>query len=379
MELHEYYVKEIFRKAGLPVLPGGVAYTPNEALAAAKKIGVGPFWIKPQVLMGYSPDRKINPLLERKLLETFDQVQETADSLLGARLTGFPPDVSATITRVYVEQAIQKKSLCRFVFRVDFDRQTYTLTLVSDRVEKTFYLKNLKLEAEYKKEILNLMKIRDRTLAKMLWNVLEKAYQVFIYYGAVAVELNPIVQNDKTLVVVDGRLIFDPDFLFRFPEITKCQEVKLGHEREELAKKNAFRYTKMGGNIACLTNGIGLGWATIDLVHQKGGKVACLLDVGTEPTANAIMKAMKLALAEPNVDGILVNIFGGLTSCKTIAEGLLSASPEIATGIPVVVRMTGMEMDEGILMLNHSFSPFLIMNKMTDAVSEIVKQVKGAY
>ena len=91
------------------------------------------------------------------------------------------------------------------------------------------------------------------------------------------------------------------------------------------------------------------------------------------------MKAMKLALAEPNVDGILVNIFGGLTSCKTIAEGLLSASPEIATGIPVVVRMTGMEMDEGILMLNHSFSPFLIMNKMTDAVSEIVKQVKGAY
>ena len=377
MELHEYYVKEIFRKAGLPVLSGGVAYTPKEALKVVKKIGGGPYWIKPQVLMGYSPDKKINPLLERRLAETPLQVQEIADTLLGAQLTGFSSDVSAVISRVYVEQAIQRKSLCRFVFRVDFNRQTYTLTLVSEGAEKTFYLKDLKLETKYKKEIFTLMKIRDRAIAKMLWNVLEKAYQVFIHYGAMAIELNPIVQNDKTLVVVDGRLIFDSDSLFRFPEIVKCQETKLGHEREALAKKNAFRYTKMGGNIACLTNGIGLGWATIDLIHQKGGRVACLLDVGTEPTANAITKAMKLALAEPSVDGILVNIFGGLTSCRVIAEGLLSASPEIATGIPVVVRMTGMEMDEGIQMLNHSFSPFLVMNKMADAALEIVKQVKG--
>ena len=377
MELHEYYVKGIFKKSGIPVLAGGVAYTPAEALAVANKIGSGPFWLKPQVLLGYSPDRKENPLLEKRLLETPDQVQEAADNLLGAQLKVFSSDVSSVINRVYVEQAIQKKSLCRFVFRVDFDHQTYTLTLISERAEKTFYLTDLKLSSKHKKEILSLMKIHDRTITKMLWDVLEKAYRIFIYYGAVAVELNPIVQNDKTLVVVDGRLVFDPDSLFRFPEITKCQEIKLGHEREALAKRNSFRYTKMGGNIACLTNGIGLGWATIDLIHQKKGKVASLLDVGTEPSAPAITKAMKLALAEPNVDGILVNIFGGLTSCKTIAEGLLAASPEIATGIPVVVRMTGMEMEEGIQLLNHSFSPFLVMNKMSDAVSEIVKQVKG--
>ena len=192
-----------------------------------------------------------------------------------------------------------------------------------------------------------------------------------------AVELNPIVQNDKTLVVVDGRLVFDPDSLFRFPEIVKRQETKLGHERESLAKKNAFRYMKMNGNIACLVNGIGLGWATIDLIHQKKGKVACLLDVGTEPSANAVTKAMKLALAEPGVDGILVNIFGGLTGCKTIAEGVLAASPEIATGIPVVVRMAGLDAEEGVRLFNHSISPFLVMNQMADAVGEIVKQVKG--
>lgn len=377
MELHEYYVKEIFRKAGLPVLAGGVAYTPKEALIQAKKIGRGPFWIKPQLLLGYSSQQKENPLLKKKLVNTLEQVFEQSEEILGTSLTGFPPDVSATIQRVYVEQALQKKSFCRFVFRVDFNQQTYTLTLISDRFEKTFYLKNLKLETQFKKEILSLMKIHERSLAKMLLDVLEKAYQLFTSYGAVAVELNPIVQNDGTLVVVDGRLVFDPDSLFRFPKIVKCEETKLGHEREALAKKNAFRYTKMGGNIACLTNGIGLGWATIDLILQKGGKVACLLDLGTEPTANAITKAMKLVLAEPDVDGILVNIFGGLTSGKVISEGLLAASPEIAAGIPVVVRMAGIDSSAGADLLTQSISPFLIMHRMSDAVSEIVKQVKG--
>ena len=377
MELHEYYVKEIFKKAGLPVLAGGVAYTPKEALRIAQKIGQGPFWIKPQVLLGYSPDKKENPLLERKSAETPEEVVRQTEKILGTSLTGFPADVPASIQRVYVEQAIYQKSLCRFVFRVDFNQQTYTLSLISPKTTSTFYLKDLKLSPKLKKAIFKAMKLNDRHICRALGDVLEKAYHLFTFYGAVAVELNPIVQNDKTLVVVDGRLIFDPDSLFRFPEIVKCQETKLGHEREALAKKNAFRYTKMGGNIACLVNGIGLGWATIDLIHQKKGKVACLLDVGTEPSANAITKAMKLALAEPNVDGILVNIFGGLTSSKVIAEGLLAASPEIATGIPVVVRMVGREVEEGVQLLNHSFSPFLIMNKMSDAVAEIVKQVKG--
>ncbi len=377
MELHEYYVKEIFKKVGLPVLPGGVAYTPHEACGVAKKIGQGPFWIKPQILLGYSPNSKPNALLDRKLAESESQVFEISDALFGKKIKGFPSNVPATITRVYVEQAIPKKSLCRFVFRVDFNQQTYTLTLVSDRGEKTYYLKNLKLESSCKKEILKIMRIHDSKIAKMLWDIVRKAFQLFTSYGAVAVELNPIVQNDKTLVVVDGRLVFDPDSLFRFPEIVKCQETKLGHEREALAKKNAFRYTKMNGNIACLTNGIGLGWATIDMIHQKEGQVACLLDVGTEPSANAITKAMKLALAEPNVDGILVNIFGGLTSCKIIAEGLLAASPEISTGIPVVVRMVGLDADQGALLLSHSISPFLVMDKMMDAVSAVVKQTKG--
>ena len=247
MELHEYYVKEIFKKAGLPVLAGGVAYTPKEAEEVAKKIGKGPFGIKPQVLLGYSPERKENPLLEQKLAETPEEVFTQSEKILGTSLTGFPPDVSATINRVYVEKAIQQKSLCRFVFRVDFDHQTYTLSLISPKTSSTYYLKDLQFSTKLKKEIFKAMKLNDHHICRSLGDILQKAYQLFTSYGAVAVELNPIVQNDKTLVVVNGRLIFDPDSLFRFPVIVKCQEIKLGHEREALAKKNAFRYTKMGG------------------------------------------------------------------------------------------------------------------------------------
>ena len=378
MELHEYYVKEIFKNAGLPVLSGNVAYTPREAKDVASKIKTGPFWVKPQILLGYSPEKKEDILLEKRLAETPEDVFNSAQKILGTALKGYPADVSSTIQRVYVEQAVQQKSLCRFVFRVDFDSQTYTLTIVSDKFSKTFFLDDLKLTSSVKKEVIKSLKINNHHIKRALENILDKAYWLFTHYGAVAVELNPIVQNDETLVVVDGRLVFDPASLFRFPEITKYQETKLGHEREALAKKNAFRYTKMGGNIACLVNGIGLGWATIDLIQQKGGSVACLLDVGTEPTANAVTKAIKLALAEPNVDGILVNIFGGLTSCKVIAEGVMASSPEISTGIPIVVRMAGLDSEEGSYALSHSFSPFLVMNKMSDSVSEIVKQVKGS-
>lgn len=378
MELHEYYVKEIFKNAGLPVLLGGVAYTAKEAQAVATKIKKGPFWLKPQILLGYSPEKKEDNFLEKKWAETPEEVFILAEKILGTHLKGYPADVSSTIQRVYVEQAIRQKSLCRFVFRVDFDSQTYTLTIVSDKFSKTFFMNDLKLTKSIKKEVIKSLKINSHHIRRSLENILDKAYWLFTYYGAVAVELNPIVQNDETLVVVDGRLVFDPTSLFRFPEITKYQEIKLGYERESLAKKNSFRYTKMAGNIACLVNGIGLGWATIDLVHQKGGAVACLLDVGTEPTANAITKAVKLALSEPNVDGILVNIFGGLTSCKVIAEGLMAASAEISAGIPIVVRMTGLDAEEGAYTLSHSFSPFLVMNKMLDSVNEIVKQVKGS-
>jgi succinyl-CoA synthetase beta subunit len=223
MELHEYYVKELFRSAGLPVLPGQVAYTPQEAQNVAKKIGQGPFWVKPQVLLGYSPEKKENPLLLRKLSETPEDVLKTSAEILGQSLKGFSANTSATIQRVYIERAVQKKSLCRFVFRVDFDYQTYTLTLVSEKQNKTFYLTDLKLTSDLKKTILKTMKINDTRIGRLLMDVLEKAYQVFLHYGAMAVELNPIVQDDKTLVVVDGRLVFDPDSLFRFPEIVKCQ------------------------------------------------------------------------------------------------------------------------------------------------------------
>ena len=122
-----------------------------------------------------------------------------------------------------------------------------------------------------------------------------------------ALEFGPIVKDKNALTIVNARLIFDPDSLFKYPELVQCREIKIGHEREALAKKNSFRYTGLGGNIACLTNGIGLGWATIDALQTNKQKVACLLDVGTVPNVKSITTALRLALSEPNVDALFVN------------------------------------------------------------------------
>ena len=148
-------------------------------------------------------------------------------------------------------------------------------------------------------------------------------------------------------------------------------------ERQDIARKNQFRYTKLDGNIACLVNGIGLSQATVDLIHQNGGRVACLLDVGTEPSRDAVAKALKLALADPDIDGVFVNIFGGVTRCDTIVQGLLAASGEVLAGLPMVVRMDGTNANIGRRLLFESRLPFTVVKGMREGVKEIIQQVKG--
>ena len=219
--------------------------------------------------------------------------------------------------------------------------------------------------------------IRDEKTQKSLVNILKKAYKLFRFYGAVAVELSPIVQlKDGSLKVIDGRLVFDPNTTHKFPELIPLIESRIGKEREKLARENHFRYMGLRGNIACVVNGIGLGWATVDLIQRKGGRVAALLDIGTEPTKETVTKSLRLVLSEPNVDGVLVNIFGGATRCDLIAEGLIAASPEMATGLPLVIRMDGINTDAGQRLLFESRLPFIVKTKMDDAVRAVVKAVK---
>ena len=379
MELQEYHVKRIFKKAGLPVLKGDVAYSPSDAMAIAGKIGKGPYFLKAQTVDGnncygflMAPGTNANGCA---CVMDKTEVAEVTASFLGHPDWLKSASPFFEIQKVYVEEGLtDAQVLGNLIFRVNFEKQCAFLTVApANKKEISFALKNgltsdvlAKAATAFGKQAATEMK-----------HLMEKAYRLFQHYKAVAVELRPIVQlKNKELRVLDGRLVFDPNTMHLLPELVPLIESRVGKEREQIARQNHFRYMGLKGNIACVVNGIGLGWATVDLIQRKGGKAGALLDIGTWPTKETVTKALRLVLSEPNVDGVLVNIFGGATRCDLIAEGLIAASPEIAAGLPLVVRMDGMNAEAGQRLLFESHLPFIVKTKMDDAVRAIIKEIK---
>ena len=379
MELQEYHVKRIFKTAGLPVLKGGIAYTPEEALTVASKLGKGPYFLKAQIIGDNVCYGKLLPVgcisNGCACVATKSEIAACARSLLGRPDWIKNVNPLFEVQKLYVEEGVvDATEIGRLIFRVNFEKQCAYLTVCpAEKKEMSIALK-IGLTSDVIKKASSLF---SKTEESKIAQILKQAYRLFQYYEAVAVELSPIVKlKNGDLKIVDGRLVFDPNTTYKFPELVPLIESRVGKEREKLARQNHFRYMGMKGNIACVVNGIGLGWATIDLIQRKGGKVGALLDIGTEPTKDTVAKALKLVLSEPSVDGVLVNILGGVTRCDVIAEGLIAASPEMAVNLPFVVRMDGINAEIGQKLLFESRLPFTVKTKMDEAVRSIVQQVK---
>ena len=384
MELQEYHVKRLLKQAGLPVLRGGVAYTPEEAEAIAKRLRQGPFLIKSQIMGGtgcYGRVLAVGEYTEGCIcVEKASEVGQASATLLGSTPEWLKIDPSyCAVEKVYVEQMpLVQKVLGRFIFRVNFEKQCRLLHVENEQGQiEEFALDDIVTDKVWQKAS-KMLSVTSKSISDKIVSVLKKAYKVFIHYGAVAVEISPLVLlKDESVRIVDCRLVFDPAATNRFPELIPLIESRIGKERERQARQNHFRYIGLKGNIACVVNGIGLGWATIDLIQRKGGRVGALLDIGTEPTKETVMKAVKLVLSEPNVDAVLVNIFGGVTRCDLIAEGLIAASPEMATGLPFVVRMDGVNAEAGQRLLFESQLPFTVKTHMTEAVRAVIQEMKA--
>ncbi|MBP5344517.1 MAG: hypothetical protein J6Y85_05550 [Alphaproteobacteria bacterium] len=385
MELQEYHTKRLLYEAGLPVFKGRVAYSADEAASIVKKIGGNAFAVKIQQ-MGNVPFYG-QVIDEKSVIEgacfgsSAEEVAVCVSDLL-KKQSDWAQSVYplSEVQKVYIEQVPKKyRDLGRFIFRVNFEKRVEVLTITTkDGRQKTFILQK-GFDSTVKTSAVAFWKLQNDTLKSRMGVVLGRAYQLFKKYGAVAVELGPVLALDgDKLAITDGRLVFDPTSMFRFPELVPMIEARLGKEREMTARQNDFKYLGMRGNIACVVNGLSLGWATVDLVQNMGGKVGALLDVGIEPSKQAVAKALKLVLSEPNLDGVLVNMFGGQTRCDLIAEGLIAASPEIATGIPFVVCLRGTNDENGKRLLFESKLPFVVVSNMTDAARTIVRQVKEA-
>ena len=378
----EYQVKKIFQAHSVPLLKGKVAYTPEEAQSAAEEIGGLAWVVKAQV----SADGRSVSFFKEKgkngptgicWANTPQMVAAIAEQMIGNRLMTPQSVLGHKVNRVYVEEACLGQAEYRLSLRVDFLLQQLVLSVYSaGNIMHQYELDEYKLTTDKLKKITNHLQLKGEK-AKEMQTLLKSLMEIFKTYEAVAVEFDPVWETAEGLVVLDGRIIFNEDALFRFPEVEKYREVEEGLERQDIARKNQFRYTKLDGNIACLVNGIGLSQATVDLIHQNGGRVACLLDVGTEPSRDAVAKALKLALADPDIDGVFVNIFGGVTRCDTIVQGLLAASGEVLAGLPMVVRMDGTNANIGRRLLFESRLPFTVVKGMREGVKEIIQQVKG--
>ncbi len=384
MIIKEYQVKKIFKKNGIPILKGGVAYTPEEAKKVASKIGGNAWVIKAQVSdekrsRSYFLDTGENGLSGICWANTLQMVAGLSEQMLGHRLITPKNPSGVEVRRVYVEEACLGQAEYKLSLHLDFMTQCLILDVYSaGNVLRQYELSGYKLTDSDIKRIVGHMNLKSERAKEMRY-LLKQMMELFSKYQAIAVEFDPVWETINGFIVLDGRIIFDKDVLFRYPEIAELSEIETGQERHEIARKNNFRYTKLNGNIACLVNGIGLSQATLDLIHDNGGQVACLLDVGTEPSRDSVTKALKLALADPDVDGVLVNIFGGITRCDIIVQGLLSAAGEVLAGLPVVIRMDGTNANIGRRLLFESRLPFTVATKIDEAVKEIIRQVKEAF
>ncbi len=375
MELCEYQNKRLLRENKIPVLKGRVAYTVEEAVEIAKEMDCNSWRLHVQLPLGEKIVEYIPPIMGNLDAHSIEMVENLARDLFSKTVVT-SQNKKSLVQRIYVEELCEIEEQVSLSMRIDTQTQRTVFCIKSKRKVSECELPCAKPTVLFWCRILKMFHFKNVQEARIL-PILKQMYAFFVKYDVLAMEFNPLVLTKKgKWVVLDARIIFDDEALFRYPEIAKMRETPLGQEREEKARLYNFRYLPFDGNIACLVNGSGLGAATIDLIVDKGGKPACLLDVGTEPTKESVFQALKLALSEPNVEGVFVNIFGGITRCDVIADGLISASQEISVGMPLVVRMDGTNAQVGSRLLFDSHLPLVVLKDLDEAANMIIHQVE---
>lgn len=350
MKVYEYQAKEIFAAYGMAVQPGFVCRTPEEAVEAYRKLGVELAVIKAQVHTGGRG--KAGGV---KLAKTEEEVKQCATDILGMDIKGF------TVDRVLVAQAVDIAS--EFYVSIVIDRKTKGAIMMLCReggvdiesVAKETPEKIVKIPIDpliglpdYLAREAAFKLFDDMTYVKQAAPILQKLYRLFKEKDASLAEINPLVITEQGQVMaIDAKMTFDNNALFRHPDIFEMFEPTEEEKKEQEAKDKGFSYVNLGGEIGCMVNGAGLAMATMDMIKLYGGNPANFLDIGGSSNPTKIVEAMKLLLSDKHVKVVLINIFGGITRCDDVANGLIEAFKLIDTNIPIVIRLTGTNEAEG--------------------------------
>jgi len=387
MNLHEYQAKSLFRDYGIPVSTGFAVDTADEAVEAAKKIG-GDRWVaKVQVHAGGRG--KAGGV---KLCDSLDEVRAFADSWIGKNIVTFQTDEHGQpVSKIFVESL------------TDIDRELYLGAVVDRSSRRVVFMASTeggveieKVAEETPEKILRAVidpyvgaqPYQGRQLAFALGLSGEQVKQFTAVFMALAklfeendcalLEINPLViTTDGKVHCLDAKLGLDGNALYRHPKLKAMHDPSQEDEREADAAKFNLNYVALDGSIGCMVNGAGLAMGTMDLVKHRGGAPANFLDVGGGATKEAVSEAFKIILSDTNVKAVLINIFGGIVSCATIADGIIGAVEEVGVNVPVVVRFEGNNAENGRKRLADSGLNITAAESLTDAADKAVAAAGG--
>ena len=387
MKIHEYQGKEIFRRYGLAVPRGLPAFSVDEAVRAAKSLP-GPVWVvKAQIHAGGRGKGG-----GVKLARSLDEVRTLASQILGMQLvTHQTGPAGQKVRRLLIEDGADIRNELYVGMVVDRATQRVALMASSEggmdieevaaktpeKIHKVFVDPKAGLTDAEADDVARRIGIPDASVPAAR-AMLQGLYNVFDETDASLAEINPLIlTGDGRVVALDAKLNFDANALFRHPEIVEMRDLDEEDPAEVEASKFDLSYISLDGNIGCLVNGAGLAMATMDTIKLYGGEPANFLDVGGGATAEKVTEAFKIMLRNPKLKAILVNIFGGIMKCDTIAEGVVAASRAVGLQVPLVVRMKGTNEDAGRKILAESGLPIITAANMAEAAEKVVAATKG--
>ena len=377
MKIHEYQAKEIFKKYGIPVQPGDVAVTSNGAKSIAERIGK-PVMVKAQVLVGGRG--KAGGI---KYAENSDQAYKYAQSILGMEIKGIP------VKKILVTEAADIASEAYLGVIVDRKSKKPVIMVSAaggveiEEVAKKTPEKIFKLEVD---PIMGLNSFQARELGSKLYDdfktackaadVIMKLYSAFWGSDASLAEINPfIITPEGEVWALDAKMNIDDSGLPRHPHIAHMRDSDAEEASEMEARQKGLSFVKLDGYIGCIVNGAGLAMATMDLVKHFGQEPANFLDIGGSSSPEKVLNAMKIILKDPNVKAVLFNIFGGITRCDDVANGIVAAVKELNPRIPIVVRLTGTNEDKARKILEQV--NLTATSSMVEVVQKAIELSKG--
>ena len=387
MDIHEHQAKDLLRQYDIPTPSGYVAFTIDEAIKAAKKLPGPIFVVKAQIHAGGRG--KAGGV---KVVKDLDEVKNSAEAILGKKLiTHQTGSEGKLVQRLYIEDGCNIKA--EYYFSMVIDRVTSRVSIIAsteggmdiEKVAKETPEKILSFNIDptigfqpfHSRLIANELKLKD-TSFKQAGKFFNQLYKLFIEKDASLLEINPLVlTSENSLIALDAKMSFDNNALFKHPDILSLRDETEEDPAEILASKFDLAYIKLDGTIGCLVNGAGLAMATMDIIKLKGASPANFLDVGGSATKEKVTEAFKIILSDSAVEGILVNIFGGIMRCDIIASGVVAAAKILSLSKPLVVRLAGTNVEEGKQILRESGLKIIPADDLDEAAMKIVSAVKG--